>query len=215
MSEGSILVEAKRPRARRAALRAAVPAIEPARVRRGDMLVLRIVLRDEAGRVLEESALDAPVRCVHGDGELLSGLERALEGCAVGAVLRVVLAPEDAHGVAQELPLLRVPRAKLPPEVELRVGAAFEVLDPIVGLRSNVWVHSLEEAHVLLQREHPLAGCSLDCEVEILALEGARAERPEELPISARRSPRSTRNGGSASELSASGLAASAFDRAV
>jgi FKBP-type peptidyl-prolyl cis-trans isomerase SlyD len=209
MSEGSILVEAKRPRARRAALRAAVPAIETARIRRGVTLVLRIVLRDEAGRVLEASAHDAPVRCVQGAGDLLGGLERALEGRAVGEVLRVVLAPEDAHGVARELPLLRVPRAKLPPEIELRVGAAFEVLDPIVGLRSNVWLHSLEETHALLQREHPLAGRTLDCEIEILAVEGAASDRPAEEATPARRAPRSTRARSSASEL------ASALDRAI
>ncbi|MBL8901083.1 MAG: FKBP-type peptidyl-prolyl cis-trans isomerase, partial [Planctomycetes bacterium] len=152
MSEASIVAEAKRVRAPRAALRSRAREVSstlrsgPAVVR-GAAVRFEIALRDETGAILESSAPGVPFRCVLGEDVLLAGIERALLGARAGDTLRVHLAPEDAHGVRQDLPLLRVPLARLPGGTSLRIGAALEVLDPIVGVRSCVWLHSIDGEH--------------------------------------------------------------------
>jgi FKBP-type peptidyl-prolyl cis-trans isomerase SlyD len=178
MSEASIVAEAKRARAPRAALPSRAREAAPPSARRGGVAVARgaaiafeIVLRDESGAILDRSAPGAPFRCVLGEDELLAGLERALLGARAGETLRVRLAPEDAHGARQDLPLLRVPLARLPGGPALRIGAALEVLDPIVGVRSCVWLHSIDGEYALVQREHPLAGRALEVELTLLSVE--------------------------------------------
>jgi FKBP-type peptidyl-prolyl cis-trans isomerase SlyD len=190
MSDLSIVFESKRARTASGTARikrsatAAAPALRASNgqadgdvhaVVDGATVVLQVTVRDGASQVLEQSAPEAPCRYVHGTGTLLAALERALQGHNAGDVVRVVLAPEDAHGVRQDLPPFRVPLKRLPDVAQLKVGTLLEVLDPILGLRTAVWVECLDADCALLRREHPLAGCTLDFELRILTIEAAQA----------------------------------------
>lgn len=174
MSQSSIVFESKLARTRstaKRARRARAATSSGVCVAAGLIVVLAIQVRDEQAQVIERSTPDAPCRYVHGAGTLLAGLERVLEGRRVGETVRVVLPAAEAHGVRQDLPPFRVARQRLPQTAELRVGMALEVLDPLLGLLTNVWIESLDAEHATLSREHPLAGQSLDFELTVLALE--------------------------------------------
>lgn len=51
---------------------------------------------------LEKSGADAPMVCLHGAGNILAGLEQALEGKDSGDRLTVSLDPEQAYGRRDE-----------------------------------------------------------------------------------------------------------------
>ena len=65
---------------------------------------------------LEKSGADAPMVYLHGAGNILAGLEQALEGKDSGDRLTVSLDPEQAYGrrdrVAAPAPVGQVPQAR-------------------------------------------------------------------------------------------------------
>ncbi|VDG31512.1 FKBP-type peptidyl-prolyl cis-trans isomerase SlyD [Lactiplantibacillus mudanjiangensis] len=55
-------------------------------------------LTNDAGDVIDSSAGGAPLVYLHGAGNIIVGLEKALEGKNVGDELSVAIEPEDAYG---------------------------------------------------------------------------------------------------------------------
>ena len=55
-------------------------------------------LTNDAGEVIDSSAGGAPLVYLHGCGNIIVGLEKALEGKQTGDQLTVTIEPEDAYG---------------------------------------------------------------------------------------------------------------------
>jgi len=107
---------------------------------------------------IEEKSL---VICI-GAGQLLPGLESALEGKEVGQKLELELKPEQAYGVRDTRLIQLVPLAKF----------AQNNINPIPGLQVNVdgllaTVRSVNGGRVLVDFNHPLAGKVLKFKIEI------------------------------------------------
>ena len=51
------------------------------------------------GRVLDSSSGGEPLAYLHGQGNIISGLEKALDGRQAGDKLNVRVAPADGYGV--------------------------------------------------------------------------------------------------------------------
>ena len=83
---------------------------------------IEYILKDESGSIIDQSAGRGPLSYVQGRGEVVPGLERALEGKRAGDELSVSLIPEDAYGVYDEALTFEVPRSSLPPNIDPRVG---------------------------------------------------------------------------------------------
>ena len=58
-------------------------------------------LTDNAGEVLDSSEGAQPLNYLHGAGNIIPGLERALVGKTEGDSLQVEIKPEDAYGEVQ------------------------------------------------------------------------------------------------------------------
>ena len=59
------------------------------------VVTLEYVLRDESGAVIDDSKASEPLTYLHGVGNIVPGLERALAGRSKGEQLRVAIPPED------------------------------------------------------------------------------------------------------------------------
>ncbi|MDP6946552.1 MAG: FKBP-type peptidyl-prolyl cis-trans isomerase, partial [Myxococcota bacterium] len=55
-------------------------------------------LTNDEGEVIDSSQGKDPLAYLHGHGNLVPGVERALEGKAVGDKFEVVVSPEDGYG---------------------------------------------------------------------------------------------------------------------
>lgn len=136
-------------------------------------LTFHFILRDAAGRLLDTSRGAAPATCVEGAGMIVDGLEAALRTMQPGETRRVVVPPRQAYGEPDPALRQRVARAALPIAGELRAGEMFRTgpdrHDP------TVVVLAVEGEEVLLDANHPLAGQTLDFEVELLAARPAAA----------------------------------------
>ena len=137
---------------------------------------IHYTLRDDAGEVIDRSADGEPLSYLHGHGNLIPGLERELTGRKSGDRLQVKVAPAEAYGEYDRELVQRVPRRALKGIADLRVGMRLQTQTPD-GPRA-VTVTQLNGDMVTLDGNHPLAGKSLNFEVEVA---GVRAATEEEL----------------------------------
>ena len=145
-------------------------------VRDGRVITLDYELKDASGQLIDSSATNGPIRYVHGSGNILPGLERALEGLEVGVRKVVELPVGDAFGERDERRVVEVPLADLPPEVE--VGGMIMGQNP-QGQRIPFVVLEIGSETVHLDGNHLLAGKDLVFDVTIVRVESATPEEIE------------------------------------
>lgn len=139
------------------------------------VVLIHYTLTNGAGEELDSSRGDEPLPYLHGHGNIVPGLERALGGKAVGFQDTVVVAPEDGYGAHDGSEPQQVPSDAFPDDFEVEEGMQF-VVENELGEQIPVWVVGFEEGVVLLDTNHPLAGETLHFQVEIVKIRDATAE---------------------------------------
>jgi len=144
-----------------------------------DMVVgLAFTLRDDEGALIDEASSEDPLLYLHGHGNIVPGLEGALQGKTLGAQLSVVVAPEQAYGPRQGPGPQVVPRDAFPADAELEPGMPFAVEDDD-GNELQLFVIGVEDGEVLIDANHPLAGVTLNFEVEVVSVRAATQDELE------------------------------------
>ena len=131
-------------------------------------------LKNGNGDILDSSNGSDPLAYIHGIGNLIPGLEKALEGKAKGDKLQVSIEPKEAYGMREDHLERKVARKEFPESEALEVGMQFEA-DLGSGPRVFMIV-SLTAEEVTLDGNHPLAGETLHFSVEIKEIRKATAE---------------------------------------
>lgn len=134
---------------------------------------------DEAGSELDSSARlgHKPLTFLFGAGNVMRGLEKALEGKRKNDFVSGTIPPEDAYGLRRAELVETVARARLPIQGELAVGMQLGGVDP-QGRRFAARVTAIEGDQITLDRNHPLADKPIRFEVTVA---GVRAATGEEL----------------------------------
>lgn len=138
--------------------------------------LIHYTLADDEGATIDSSAGGEPLAYIHGNGNLIPGLERELEGKGEGDKLDVKISPVDGYGEFDKSLIQRVPRRALKGVGNLHVGMQLHAQSER-GTRA-VTVTQLAGDMVTLDGNHPLAGKNLNFKVEIV---GVREATEEEL----------------------------------
>lgn len=142
-------------------------------------------LTDGNGKVLDASAERAPLEYLHGAGNIISGLEKALEGLAAGDRKRVEVAPEEGYGVVDPALVITVPRKSIEFAGTIEKGMRFHAQDGNGGVVAFTVAELLDGGEkIKLDGNHPLAGVTLFFDVEIKSVRAATvqeiyAKRPD------------------------------------
>lgn len=129
-------------------------------------------LTDDDGRILDTSQGREPLTYLHGAGQLIPGLESALEGQSAGDSLAVTVAPADAYGERDERLIQEVSRSAFESVAEVEAGMQFQVKDRS-GQGRMITVTAVEQDKVTVDANHPLAGKPLNFEVEVVEVRPA------------------------------------------
>jgi FKBP-type peptidyl-prolyl cis-trans isomerase SlyD len=143
-------------------------------VERDTVVHIHYTLRNEAGQVLDSSDGADALAYLHGHGNLIPGLERALEGKAAGDKLNVKVAASDAYGDHDPALVQDVPRSAFQGVEDVKVGMRFQAQSN-QGARTVV-VTGVEGDQVTIDGNHPLAGQPLNFEVEVTEVRAATDE---------------------------------------
>jgi FKBP-type peptidyl-prolyl cis-trans isomerase SlyD len=139
------------------------------------VVLFHYTLTNDAGEVLDSSAGGAPLAYLHGQGNIVAGLEKALDGCSAGEKLSVRVEPSEGYGVRDAGLVRRVPRRSFGSISNIKPGMQFEAqLEH--GQRRVVTVTAVKGDMVTVDGNHPLAGQNLNFEVEITEVRDATAE---------------------------------------
>lgn len=125
------------------------------------------------GVEIEETTADDPLEYLHGGGNIVPGLETALEGKGVGAKFSITLQPEDAYGEYDEDDVEIVAREDVPDDLEVGMEVLLEDED---GDLMEATVSAINEDSVVLDFNDPLAGKVVTYDVEVLELREADEE---------------------------------------
>lgn len=133
-------------------------------------------LTDDAGTQIDSSREAEPLAILQGHGSLIAGVEKALDGKAVGDRFDVTVSPEEGYGVRDESRTQRVPKKYFQDGDRLKPGM-------VTMLRSQQGMHQVTVIKVGatvidIDANHPLAGKTLKFDIEIT---GVREASPEEL----------------------------------
>jgi FKBP-type peptidyl-prolyl cis-trans isomerase SlyD len=144
----------------------------PDAIAKGKVVGLRYTLRNSSGTVLDQCIDEAPMEYLHGAGNIVPGLERALEGRLLGDKLSVHVPAVDGYGERQSKGPQAVPRSAFPDDAPIEPGMQFVAEEPD-GRQVVLWVTKVDPMTVHVDLDHPLAGVDLEFEVEIATLRDA------------------------------------------
>jgi len=135
---------------------------------------IHYTLTDEAGAVLDSSSGGEPLAYLHGAGNIIPGLEKALEGKLAGDKLSVKVAPEEGYGVRDEALVQQVPRRAFQGVRDIKPGMQFHANTGHGA--AQVTVTQIQGDMVTIDGNHALAGVTLSFAVEITKVREATAE---------------------------------------
>ena len=120
---------------------------------------------DEA--MVDSTEERGPFQYVHGQGQIIPGLERQLAGLRVGDAKEITVRPEEAYGPVDPSAFVDIPKGQLPPNITPAVGVILQGTDP-AGKPFRATIQEIKEKAVTLNLNHPLAGKTLVFKVKVV-----------------------------------------------
>jgi FKBP-type peptidyl-prolyl cis-trans isomerase SlyD len=130
------------------------------------------------GQVVDSSTPGDPLSYLHGQGQIVPGLERSLEGMEAGQSKKVEVAPEDGYGPREPNGLQEVARKDFPPDRPPEAGMEYTIVGP-TGEPVPFTVTEVKGETVVIDLNHPFAGKTLHFEITVREVRAATAEELE------------------------------------
>lgn len=121
------------------------------------------------GEIVDSSRGREPLAYEQGAGMLVAGVEAGLAGAVAGDQRKLTVPPQDGYGLPDPELFLVAPRESFAGLGELKIGAAVRASGPD-GDFSAIVVAVAEKA-VTLDLNHPLAGKTLEFDIEVVSVE--------------------------------------------
>lgn len=118
---------------------------------------------------IDSSAERGPITYVHGDGQLIAGVEKQMEGLETGDKREFAVAPEEAYGAPDPEAVHSVPKEAFNDADKLSVGDM--VTGEVGGRNFRARVSDVGPEDITLDMNHPLAGKTLQFSIEVLEIQ--------------------------------------------
>ncbi len=130
------------------------------------IVIIDFVMKDDEGTIIE-AFNEGNFGYLHGANNILPGLERALTGKSKGDQISVTLSPEEAYGEIDTQQIQQVPRSMFPQDQAIAEGMQFHAQTP-EGQPIIVTVVNVEDEHIVIDGNHPLAGITIHCDATVV-----------------------------------------------
>ena len=130
-------------------------------------------LTDPSGKTLDSSKGESPMSFLEGVGQIIPGLEEAVQNLKVGDKKKIRIPSARAYGARSDDRVIQVSREKLGKQ-DVKVGDRFKAEEhshapPLVAVK-------VTKSHITLDGNHPLAGVDLTFDVEVTEIRDATEE---------------------------------------
>jgi FKBP-type peptidyl-prolyl cis-trans isomerase SlyD len=144
------------------------------KITKNKMVKIHYTLKDTEGTQIDSSEGKDPLEYLHGNGNLITGLEDELEGREPGDKFTVTIAPEKAYGKYDEQMVVEVPRSQFDSDAQIEVGMKFQA--GTAGGPMIVTVKKVTDDTVTVDGNHELAGRTLVFDIEVKDVRDATEE---------------------------------------
>lgn len=140
---------------------------------KNSVVSIHYTLRDPQGNILDSSSGRDPLQYIHGNGNLIIGMEEGLEGKSKGEKFELSISPEKGYGqkndkLVQDVPVTAFGDQKVEPGMQFNTQKGQVITVVEVGKET-----------VKVDGNHPLAGVPLNFQVEVMEIRDATAEEIE------------------------------------
>lgn len=132
------------------------------KIAKNKMVTFDYVLKEVDGTFIDESK---GFEYLHGSGNLIAGLEAALEGKTAGFSFSVTVLPAEAYGEYDENLRVKVPRAQFEKDAVLEKGLKF--IANTAGGEMPVTIVEVGDDEVTIDGNHELAGKTLVFDITV------------------------------------------------
>lgn len=144
------------------------------KIEKNRVVGIHYTLTDNDGKVLDSSIGNQPLLYLHGNGNLIPGLENVLEGKRKNDRLNVKVEPELGYGEFDENMIFEVNRSQFDYSGEIKKGMQFQMHTD--HGHQVVTVSKIEGDIIVLDGNHPLAGQELNFDVEVTEVREASSD---------------------------------------
>lgn len=144
------------------------------KISKNQVVSIAYQLRNQDGVLIDESPANQPLTYLHGNNNLIIGLEKALEGKTVGDKIEVRVEPQEGYGEYNEAMVQRVPKSAFQGVDNLEAGMRF-IAETNQGPLPVV-ITAVDGDEVVVDGNHMLAGQPLHFNVEITDIREGTAE---------------------------------------
>jgi len=142
------------------------------------VVLIHYTLTNDSGAVIDSSSGGEPLAYIHGQGNIIPGLEKALEGKQQGDKISANVDPAEGYGVRDDALVQSVPRRSFGGVPNIQTGMQFHA-QTSQGHTRVVTVTAIKGDMVTVDANHPLAGQNLHFDVEIAEVRDASQEELE------------------------------------
>ncbi len=126
------------------------------------------------GEVVDKSEPGSPLGFVSGVGQIVPGLDNALQGKTAGDEVDVSFSADEGYGPVQDNLFQKVPKENFPEDLELEVGMIFQAQTPHGMMSFKIF--EVKEDVIVADLNHPLAGKDLNFSVKIIEVRDATVD---------------------------------------
>lgn len=123
------------------------------------------------GEVFDTTFDRTPLTYIEGDHEVVPGFEAAVLSMEPGETKKVRLEPKDAYGERSMQLLYTMPTIEIPNYDDLVVGEMIYLMNEQGQQRLARVVKVEDDGQTIFDFNHPMAGCPLNFELELLSRE--------------------------------------------
>ena len=133
----------------------------------GRMVTVEYTVRLANGTLVDSTGQCGPVAILFGVGHLFPALEERVAGMTPGETREFRIPPEEAYGPWRAELVRALPRAHLPPDLDLAVGVEYRLRAPD-GTALRVRVSAIGDPEVQADFNPPAAGQELIATVTVV-----------------------------------------------
>ncbi len=124
---------------------------------------------EEDGSVFDSSYDRDPIEFTIGEGQIIPGLENAVQELKQGEQKQVRLSSEEAFGERDDNLIQQVPKSQLPSDVQPEEGKVLQAQTD-GGQQMRLVITDVGEENITVDANHPLAGKNLLFDVELVEI---------------------------------------------
>ena len=144
-------------------------------VKPNQVVTINFTLKNSEGEILESTKDHTPLAFISGHNQILPKIEETAGEMLIGSKKNIVLAPPDAYGEYDESAVQMLDKKEFPDDIKLEEGMNFVANAPD-GSKVPFVIKSIETETITVDFNHPLAGETLNFDLELVDVRDATAE---------------------------------------